>query len=77
MLDTLPDTMGMVVKVPDLKEMSSMELVIRAFIHSPSTGCCLGAKFSVRYSNKKEDRHFALEAENPDFITEKLRDLVP
>lgn len=54
-----------------------MEQVIPALLHSSNTGCCLGARFGARYANKKEGGHLALEAENSDFITKKLEDLVP
>lgn len=63
MLGTLSDVMGMVVKVPELTEMSSMEQVIHVLIHSSNNRCCHGAKFSARYSNKKEGRYLSLEAE--------------
>lgn len=74
---TLPGVIGVIVKVPELTEISFMELAIPALIHSSNTGCCLDTKFSARYSTKKEGRHLALEAENPGFSSKMLGDLFP
>lgn len=41
MLGTLSDVMGMVVKVPELTEMSSMEQVIHVLIHSSNNGVAM------------------------------------